>query len=114
MHNPTQPATKLTIAGQEYSLVFDFEAIAEAEEITGLALITGINAKTVNTPRISTIRGMLYAALRRRHAGLTYSEAAKLVAFHNFNLVWGAVLEALVAYKEAACYSLASKGGYDA
>jgi hypothetical protein len=104
--NPTQPSTKLVLDGEVYELLFDFEAIAEAEDITSMALITGITKKDVTAPRISLIRAMLYASLLRKNpkvtvngdlVPLTPAAAGKLVTQFNYAQVWGRVLDAWVA-----------------
>ena len=55
MQNPTSPAVKLQIAGSSFDLVFDFEAIADAEEITGRALLTGLRRRDIECPAINLV-----------------------------------------------------------
>lgn len=92
--NPTQPSTVVTIAGQEFRLAFDLQAIAEAEEVSGLPLITGITAKVAQTPKLSLVRAMFYASLLRHHPTVTSAGASASVTVHNWVEVWTKVLEA--------------------
>jgi len=99
--NTIQPKTPLVIAGKEYSLVYEFEAIAEAEEITGMALISGLTQKDVRTPKISLVRAMLFAGLHGRIPKITLAEASKLVNQHNWAQIWEKILEAWVECMKA-------------
>ena len=60
MQNPTSPAVTLQIAGSSFDLVFDFEAIADAEEITGRPLLTGLRRRDIESPSINLVRAMLF------------------------------------------------------
>jgi hypothetical protein len=95
--NPTEPTVELNIDGDSYRLLFSFEAIAEAEDLTGLPLISGLRKKDVDTPRIAFVRALLYACLRPHHSEVTYEEAAALVNQWNWSDIWGKVLDAWVA-----------------
>lgn len=95
--NPTEPSIELTIDGETYSLLFNFEAIAEAEEITGLPLISGLRKKDVDTPRISFVRALFFACMRTHQPKVTYDEAAALVNQWNWSEIWTRVLDAWVA-----------------
>jgi hypothetical protein len=96
-NNPTQPGVELTLGGLTYTLLFDFEAIATAEEATGQSLISGLHKKEVDSPRISLVRGLLWACLLPKQPAITQDEAAKLVNQHNLTAIWGKTLEAWVA-----------------
>lgn len=97
MNDPTAPVTKLAINGTEYSLLFDFEAVAEAEEFTGRPLLTGLRSKDITTPTISLVRAMLFACLHSQHPQITFDTAKSLVTRKNIAEVWGRVLEAWTA-----------------
>jgi len=92
MSDPTQPVTKLTIGKEEYALQFDFEAIAEAEDALDRPLITGLSQRDVNRPKISTVRSMFYAALRRSRPDLTFEQASALVTVQTLRTIWQAVV----------------------
>jgi hypothetical protein len=95
--NPTQPETTLSLGGLNYSLVFDFEAIADAEDLTGRALLTGLHAKDITAPTISLVRLMLYACLHAKQSKLTLDDVKALVTRKNIVEVWGKVLECWTA-----------------
>jgi hypothetical protein len=94
MHNPVQPETKLTIAGAEYTLVFDFEAIAEAERLTKRPLLAGLQPEDVQTPTIDMVRAMLFACIHSRHPKLTIEEVNAFVTRKSFSRIWVKVLKA--------------------
>ena len=93
MQNPTSPAVKLQIAGASFELVFDFEAIAEAEEITGRALLTGLRRRDIEAPSINLVRAMVFACIHKRHSLTTFEQVKPLVTRANITEVWGKVLE---------------------
>jgi len=110
--NPTKPATELSIDGWqatekglerkagaklELELVFELESIADAEDVSGLALITGLSKKEVNSPRISLVRIMLWASARPLQPEFTLEDAKKLVDQHTWSGIWGKILEAWIA-----------------
>jgi hypothetical protein len=94
--NPVSPAIVVTIDGEEFPLRFDLEAISEAEDATGMALIAGLRQRDVEAPRISLVRALFWACARAQHPKLTLDEARRLVTQHNWSDVWGKVLEAWV------------------
>lgn len=94
MTNLIQPAVKVTIAGEEYLLRFDFEAIAKAEELTNRALLTGLRMKDVDAPRINLVRAMLYACMLAEQPEMAYEMVRTLVTRRNLVELWEAVLEA--------------------
>ncbi len=110
--NPTKPATHLAIGGWHVSeknglerkkgakldldLVFELESIADAEDATGMPLITGLRQKDVDSPRISLVRVLLWASARPLQPGFTLADAKRIVSQFNWTEVWSAVLEAWV------------------
>jgi hypothetical protein len=110
--NPTKPATELSIDGWqatekglereagaklELELVFELESIADAEDVSGLALITGLKKKDVDSPRISLVRIMLWASARPLQPGFTLEDAKKLVDQHTWSEIWNKILEAWIS-----------------
>jgi hypothetical protein len=85
------PAVKfvpVTIGGQSYALAFKLNAIAEAERITGLDLLGGVNALIKGGMSFSQFRALLYAGLQKAHgpgskgpkdAGVTLERAGDLL-----------------------------------
>lgn len=85
-----QTSAKLTIDGKTYELVYDFNAIAEAERICGANLLHGIAATFLNTLGAAQMRGMLYAALQPRYpyrpvagdreaSGISLADAGRMI-----------------------------------
>lgn len=95
--NRTEPVVELELGGETYELFFSLDAIAAAEEVTGEALITGINQKTVKAPRLLTVRALLWACMLPRRPETTFEEAKEMVTQFTWQAVWGAVLEAWAA-----------------
>ena len=94
MQNPTVPKIKLTLGSITYPLHFDFEAIAEAEEIVGRPLLTGLRQRDIQSPTINLVRSMLFACLRHDSPNLSFTEVKSFVTRKNLAEVWGKVLEA--------------------
>ena len=90
--NPTEQTVEIVIGGETYKLVFNLEAIAAAEELTDLPLITGIRPRDVQTPKISLVRAMLWASMHTHHPDVTPKDAAALVNQWNCRTIWGDVL----------------------
>lgn len=96
MANPLMPVVELTIGEQSYKLRFDFEAIAQAEDAAGIALLTGLSPKDVKTPRVNIVRGMLYASMLCEQPDVQYVQVKLMVTRENIAAIWGKVLEAWV------------------
>jgi hypothetical protein len=91
-HSPVQPDTKLKLNGVSYELLFDFEAIATAEDLTDRPLLTGLRSRDYQSPTISLVRIMLFACLQAKHPEVTLDIAKAFVTQKNFRDVWTAVL----------------------
>jgi hypothetical protein len=94
MANPFNKTVILSLDGVYWTLLFDFEAIANAEEVTGRALFSGISGKDVTSPTINLVRAMLYAAVQAYQPATTFAEAKALVTRKNFVDIWTKLLEA--------------------
>lgn len=94
---PTEETIHLDIDGKGFELIFDFEAVARAEDLTGRAILTGLNRSTVDAPSINFVRAMLYACLLKHQPKTTYDEARALVNRDNLAVIWQAVVEAYIA-----------------
>jgi hypothetical protein len=95
--NPIKPSTSLKAGDVTYELLFDFDAVAHAEELTNSPLLTGLDSKSINTPKISTIQNMLFACLIPLQPKITLAEAKALVTRKIYRDVWSIVLNAWVA-----------------
>lgn len=94
MHHPEKPSAKLTLSGVEYKLVYDFEAIAEAEDILDKPLITGLRGRDITTPKVNLVRAMFFACAHAYHPELTYEQAKAFITRTNLVEIWPKVLEA--------------------
>ena len=91
---PTALGSKIVLDGEEYSLRFDFEAIATAEELTGRPLLTALDQRMLAKPTIAEVRAMLFACLLPGNPEVEFSAVAKLVTRKTIVRIWGAVLAA--------------------
>jgi len=102
MTNAVQPSVSITlpdpIKGGEvdFELIFEFEAIARAEDLTGGALLSGLTRRDVDHPQISLVRAMLYAALLETQPRITLEEASAFVTRKTFKPIWAKLLDAWV------------------
>jgi hypothetical protein len=94
MSHPEKPTVEITLGGKKYELVFDFDAIAEAEDITDRSLIVGMYTSEAVRPKISFLRALFFACAHALQPTLTYDEAKLLVTLKTFGDVWMKVLEA--------------------
>jgi hypothetical protein len=95
--NPLLPAVPVTVDGIKYTLRFDFESIAEAEEIVDRALITGLRPQDIRAPRIRLVQAMFFASAHFDQPTLTFDAAKKLITRDTLLEVWPKVLEAWTA-----------------
>jgi len=98
--NAIHPAVELVVGDVTYALKFDFEAVAEVEDLTGKPLLTGLTRSSIEKPIIPFVRAMLYAALRTEEPDVTFDQAKKLVTRRSLLTVWGKVLDAWVIFQE--------------
>jgi hypothetical protein len=84
----------LKLNGETYSLVWDFEAIALAEDISDRPLLTGIKVRDITSPTISLVRAMLYACIHTNHTDVTWDHVKAMVTRKTFSDIWVAVLTA--------------------
>jgi hypothetical protein len=96
--DPTVPFTKLILDEQEYSLVLDFNALAEAEKETGLNLLGGLASFFSGTAAAKEYRGLLYAALRKAQPDTTLEGAGALCDMFNLPDIRVALMK---AYRES-------------
>jgi hypothetical protein len=89
--NPVAPVREITIKGTTYKLKFSFEAVAEAEDLTGQALLAGTFMS--EPPRINRVRAMFYASLHTFQPTLTVEEVTKMVTKNNFIEVWAVTMK---------------------
>lgn len=69
--DPTIKYVPLKLGDKEYKLCFDFDAIAIAEEKTGMALLAGVDWRHIGVRRI---QAMLYASALKAQPTCTLEE----------------------------------------
>lgn len=90
--NPTLPAVSVEVGGMTYSLAFDFNAMAQAEAVTGLNLLQCLNFQNLNSTKV---RGLLYAAMLKAQPKTTLEDAGALFNHPNsVDKLMNAVVEA--------------------
>jgi hypothetical protein len=91
-----QPSAKLEIDGRKYELVYDYNAIAEAEIETGngVNLLHGIAAFMLRTMSALQLRGLLYAALKPRQPEITMQQTGALIRIDTMQAISAAINEA--------------------
>jgi hypothetical protein len=92
--DPTVETVGITLNDVTYSLAFDFESLAQAEQELN-AEGHGINLLAcLPVPNLSTIRPLFAAAVRKFHPDLDYHAATKLVTPFNASAIATTLLTA--------------------
>lgn len=92
--DPTIRFSKLEIEGAMYSLAYDYNAIAVAENVAGVNLLEGLrNLENLNAQQL---RGLLYAALLIAHPRMTIEEAGSLIRLNTLLPISEAIAQAYV------------------
>jgi hypothetical protein len=82
--DPTVRYTKVELNGAVYSLAYDFESIAIAEDLTGMEILIGVNWSKINARRL---RAMLFASLLKAQPEITLEETGKLITVGNLSRI---------------------------
>jgi len=88
--DPTLPDVKLILAGKTYQLVFDFNAIAQAEIATGINLLQA----SIDTASAQSLRGLLWASLLKQNPTISIEHVGSLITMKNAPTIWAAIREA--------------------
>lgn len=89
--NPLLPKVPLTVGDETYTLAYDFNAIAQAEELTGLNLFTSFDFQRLSVVKF---RAMLFASLLKYHPKITLEQAGDLITSKNLAEITIAMVEA--------------------
>ena len=89
-----QPVVMLTVGDRMLQLVFDFEAIAEAEDVCGRTILSGLSSKEIYHPPIRLVQATLYASLLKYQPQITWAEAKAFVTAKTMSDIWIKVIEA--------------------
>lgn len=95
--DPTLQFTELKLGKKTYKLCFDFDAIARAEEMTGMPLMAGVDFSNVGIRRV---RAMLYASALKAQPEATLDEFTRLITPASIKKIERALVEAWVASVE--------------
>jgi len=85
--DPTLPDVKLVLGGNTYQLVFDFNAIAQAEKVTGINLLQA----SIDTASAQSLRGLLWASLLKENPNLIIEQVGSLITMANAPTIWAAI-----------------------
>jgi hypothetical protein len=75
--DPTLVKAPLTIGEVTYFLAFDFNALATAEELTGLNLLGSLDLQNLNVTRL---RALVYSAMLKAQPEITLTDVGDLFA----------------------------------
>ena len=76
---PAVRFTPLKLSGSAYQLAFKFNALCEAEKLTGENLLQGLGRLINGGMTAAQYRAVLYASLRMAHPKLTLEDAGDLI-----------------------------------
>lgn len=91
--NPTVRYARLKLKGETFSLAYDFNGLAVAEDLSGINLMQAF--RSLGDLSISQTRALLFAALRKRHPKITLNEVGDLMEFEALPAITRAISEAL-------------------
>ena len=102
--NPTIKSTPITIDSKEYSLVYDFAALATAEAALRKQGVQAnlLHALNLSELDASGLAALLYAGLMRENPKLTYADTLAMISFDNLGSIFDGVLAAYVAAQKPA------------
>jgi hypothetical protein len=87
-----RPEHAIKVNDTEYKLSYDFDAIASAEDLYDMPLITGLSQKDIERPKVKLIRALLYGMIKTNHPETTVEDVSKMLNRHNVADVWIAIL----------------------
>jgi hypothetical protein len=88
---PTARTVKLYLDGQQYIVEFNFRAYAAFLELTGISLLKGWNASTIDAKEIACL---LYAGLLTHHRDIEIDFCFDTLRIDNFDAVYSKLIEA--------------------
>jgi hypothetical protein len=91
--DPTIQFTSLTLGDKTYKLLYDFDAIATAEAVTGMSLLVGVDWSHIG---VRQIRAMLYASAKKAHPDVTLDEFTPFITPVNITRIERALVDAWV------------------
>src|SRR5947209_6002476 len=86
-------ATPLELNGKSYSLIYDFDSVVAAEELTGIGLVAGVDWSNITVRRV---QAMLYASLLKMQPQITMEEIRSLITIANIAKIEKALASAWI------------------
>ncbi|WP_420239260.1 hypothetical protein ACOBR2_06690 [Telmatobacter bradus] len=86
------PIRELQIDGESYQIVVDIEAIRVAERIADVPILSGMDRRTADHPKLDLICAFFYAALQRHHKEVSLQQASSMVTMQNWRTIWNALV----------------------
>lgn len=77
--NPALPKVSITLNGKDFTLQYDFNAIARAEELIGINLFGTFDFTQLS---VTKFRAMLFSSLLKNHPEITLEECGDLITAH--------------------------------
>jgi hypothetical protein len=91
--DPTIQFVPLTLGKKTYQLCYDFDAVAKAEDMTGLPLLAGVDWRNISIRRIAA---MLYASALKADPDVTLAEFKPLIKHGSIGKIQIALAQAWV------------------
>lgn len=88
--DPTLPNVELVMKGKTYRLVYDFNAVVQAEKVAGANLLFAITGNIDATG----LRGLLWAALLKTEPKITLDQVGAMIAPENLAVIHNAIVTA--------------------
>jgi len=88
--DPTLPDVTLILGGVERHLVFDFNAIVQAEKVTGVNMLRA----SIDSLSAESLRGLLWASLLKENPTLTLDQVGGLITMANAPIIYKAIVTA--------------------
>lgn len=89
--DPTARFALLELNGETYWLIFDFNAIARAEQVAKVNLLESLDFSGLTAAQY---RGLFYASLLKAHPEVTIDEVGQLINLRSMAKISAALLQA--------------------
>lgn len=99
MNNPTVPSVIVELDGKSFTLVEDFNALAQFEGATGLDALNGKSFEDMNATQF---RAYLWSLMLREQPDTTLDEVGQLLRGENYPRARAAITDLTVKMVEAA------------
>jgi hypothetical protein len=88
--DPTLPRVPLKLGGNTYYLCFSWNALAKAEELTGMNLLRCFDLSNVNA---RSLRALIFAAMLKHQPEITLEEVGDLLGIADSQAAFDALLK---------------------